>query len=63
VVAEAAGVPAVAVTDLAGLDAAMAAATRSGGVRVVVARVPDRAAEAGVLQQIQDSVDGRIGRL
>ncbi len=63
VVAEAAGVPAVAVTDLAGLDAAMAYAVSAGGVRVVVARVPDRAAEAGALRQIQESVDGRVGRL
>ena len=62
-VAESAGVPAVAVTDLAGLDAAVADAANSGGVRAVVARVPDRAAEAGVLRQIQESVDGRVGRL
>ena len=62
-VAESAGVPAVAVTDLAGVDAAVADAVSSGGVRAVVARVPDRAAEAGVLRQIQESVDGRIGRL
>lgn len=62
-VAESAGVPAVAVTDLAGLDAAVADAVSSGGVRAVVARVPDRAAEAGVLRQIQESVDVRVGRL
>lgn len=59
-VAEAAGVPAADVADLAGLDAAVADAVNSGGVRVVVARVPDRAAEAGVLAQIQESVDARI---
>jgi 2-succinyl-5-enolpyruvyl-6-hydroxy-3-cyclohexene-1-carboxylate synthase len=59
-VAQAAGVPAVAVADLAGLDQALARAMSAGGVHVLVARVPDRAAEARLMASARRSVADRL---
>ena len=55
-VAEAAGVPAVRVSDTAGVDAAIAEGMRLGGVRVVVAAVMSRADEAQLLEQVHAAV-------
>ena len=59
-VAEAAGVPAVRVHDVRGLDRAVTEAVAEGGVRVVVAHVPDRAGEAALLDRIRRAAAGRI---
>jgi 2-succinyl-5-enolpyruvyl-6-hydroxy-3-cyclohexene-1-carboxylate synthase len=58
-VAAAAGVPAVGVTDLAGLDREVRQAQAAGGVHVVVVRVPDRAGEADLLARVR----GEVARL
>jgi 2-succinyl-5-enolpyruvyl-6-hydroxy-3-cyclohexene-1-carboxylate synthase len=59
-VARAAGVAAVAVSDLAGLDQAVTEAMAAGGVRVVVAHVPDRAAEADLMASVRRAVADRL---
>jgi 2-succinyl-5-enolpyruvyl-6-hydroxy-3-cyclohexene-1-carboxylate synthase len=61
-VARAAGVPATRVRDRAGLERALTGALTARGVRVVVAHVPDRAAEAGLMAGIRASVDERLSR-
>jgi len=58
-VATAAGVPAVGVPDLAGLDRAVRQAQAAGGVHVVVMRVADRAGEADLLARVR----GEVARL
>ena len=55
-VAEAAGVPAVRVSDTAGLTAAITEGVLLGGVRVVVADVMSRAEEAQLLEQVNAAV-------
>ncbi len=59
-VAQAAGVAAVGVADLAGLDAALTDAMAAGGVHVVIARVPDRAAEAHLMTDLRRAVSARL---
>jgi 2-succinyl-5-enolpyruvyl-6-hydroxy-3-cyclohexene-1-carboxylate synthase len=59
-VAQAAGVAAVGVADLAGLDAALTDAMAAGGVHVVIARVPDRAAEAHLMTDLRRAVTARL---
>jgi 2-succinyl-5-enolpyruvyl-6-hydroxy-3-cyclohexene-1-carboxylate synthase len=59
-VAQAAGVAAVGVADLAGLDAALSDAVADGGVHVVVAAVPDRAAEAQLMADLRRAVTARL---
>lgn len=55
-VAEAAGFPAVAVSDRAAFRAALESAMTAGGVRVVIARVGSRPKEAAVLTRIADRI-------
>ena len=59
-VAQAAGVSAVAVADLAGLERAVTGAMSAGGVHVVVAHVPDRAAEAQLMASVRSAVADRL---
>ena len=59
-VAQAAGVAAVGVSDLAGLDQAVTEAMAAGGVHVVVAHVPDRAAEAELMASVRRAVADRL---
>ena len=59
-VAQAAGVSAVAVADLAGLDQAVTEAMSAGGVHVVVAHVPDRAGEAQLMASVRSAVADRL---
>ena len=59
-VAQAAGVAAVGVADLVGLDAVLTDAMAAGGVHVVVARVPDRAAEAQLMADLRRAVTARL---
>ncbi len=59
-VAQAAGAPAVRVTDLAGLDRALAAAMATGGIQVVVAHTPDRVAENDLIAAISRDLHARI---
>ncbi len=59
-VARAAGVPSVAVHDVAGLDVALLEARAAGGVHVVVARVPDRRGEAELMDAVRRSVADRL---
>ena len=59
-VAQAAGVSAVAVADLAGLEKAVTGAMSAGGVHVVVAHVPDRAAEAQLMASVRSAVADRL---
>ena len=59
-VARAAGVAAVGVSDLAELDQALTEAMAAGGVHVVVAHVPDRAAEATLMGSVRSAVADRL---
>jgi 2-succinyl-5-enolpyruvyl-6-hydroxy-3-cyclohexene-1-carboxylate synthase len=59
-VAQAAGVSATHVVDLAGLDAALTSATSAGGVQVVVAHVPDRAGEERLMARVRGAVALRL---
>ena len=59
-VAQAAGVAAVGVSDLVGLDAVLTEAMAAGGVHVVVARVPDRRAEARLMTDVRRAVAARL---
>ena len=52
--------PAVRVTDLVDLDAALTAAVSAGGVHVVVAHVPDRAGEARLMADLRRAVADRL---
>jgi 2-succinyl-5-enolpyruvyl-6-hydroxy-3-cyclohexene-1-carboxylate synthase len=61
-VAQAAGVSATKVVDLAELEQTLTGALAGGGVHVIVAHVPDRSAEARLMASIRRSVDERIGR-
>lgn len=60
VVAQAAGVPAVRVTDLAGMRAALKEAIAGGGARVIIAGVPDRMGEAQLIAGVREAVAGRL---
>ena len=59
-VAQAAGAPAVAVSDLLALEGALTAAMAAGGVHVVVAHVPDRAGEARLMARVRSTVADRL---
>ena len=59
-VAQSAGVPAVRVTDLGALESALTEAMAAGGVRVVVAHVPDRAGEAALMSGVRTAVADRL---
>ena len=59
-VAQAAGVPAVAIADTGGLEQALNEAVSAGGVHVVVAHVPDRAAEAQLMASVRSTVAARL---
>ena len=59
-VAQAAGVSATRVVDLASLAAALTAAISAGGVHVVVAHVPDRAGEERLMAGIRSAVALRL---
>jgi 2-succinyl-5-enolpyruvyl-6-hydroxy-3-cyclohexene-1-carboxylate synthase len=61
-VAAASGVAAVRVTDLPGLDQALADAVSAGGVHVIVARVPDRVGEAHLMAAMRDAVADGLAR-
>lgn len=60
-ISAAAGVPACRVSDEEDLAAALREALAAGGVRVVVADVGDRAAEAALLEQVRAEVSRRLG--
>ena len=62
-VAQAAGVPAVRVTAAGALDAALTEALAAGGVRVIVAHVPDRTGEAELMAGVRRAVADRLSRL
>ncbi len=59
-VAQAAGVSAVAIADSGGLEQALTDAVSAGGVHVVVAHVPDRAAEALLMGSVRSTVAARL---
>jgi 2-succinyl-5-enolpyruvyl-6-hydroxy-3-cyclohexene-1-carboxylate synthase len=61
-VARAAGVSATQVVDLDGLDQALTGAVAAGGVHVIVARIPDRAAEAQLMAEVRSAVEERLSR-
>jgi 2-succinyl-5-enolpyruvyl-6-hydroxy-3-cyclohexene-1-carboxylate synthase len=61
-VAEAAGVSAARVIDLPGLDQALTDRMAAGGVHVIVAHVPDRAAEAQLMSSVRSAVADRLSR-
>ncbi len=62
-VCRAAGVPATRVHGLADLDEALASARRAGGVRAVIAHVPDRPAEAALLGELRAQVAAEVDGL
>jgi 2-succinyl-5-enolpyruvyl-6-hydroxy-3-cyclohexene-1-carboxylate synthase len=59
-VAQAVGVPAVRVTDLVSLRAALTDALAAGGVQVIVAHVPGRSGEAQFMAGIRAAVADRL---
>jgi len=59
-VARAAGVPAVRASTRGELASALQRGLAAGGVRVVVAAVPDRAGEAALMAQVRQAVEARL---
>lgn len=59
-VARAAGVPAIGVADLSGLDAAIERARAAGGVHVVVAKVGPRPREAALLDRVREAAAAAV---
>ncbi len=60
---EAAGVPAVRVADQPALERALGAALAAGGVQVVVAHTPVRAAENDLISAIGETVNARLSTM